>query len=160
MGRKYNFFDQLGSIRCKPIVRWQHLSRIKARLLWLAENVISPIKTQQATSGTSAATYKVMLSEKYHFIVLHFILFWSRQVLAIFRLTWSEKEFRMPACFYWNSAEAWTRTFKGSVNLRNGKMWAFWWVKNVTLHKATIKDALMDQRVSLNWLKLTLDGTK
>ena len=48
---------QLGSIRCKHIVRWQHLSRIKARLLWLVENVFSPIKTQQATSGTSAATY-------------------------------------------------------------------------------------------------------
>ena len=51
---------ELGSIICKQIIRWQHLFRIKARLLWLAENVISPIKTQQATSGTSAATYKVM----------------------------------------------------------------------------------------------------
>ena len=32
----------------------------KASLLWLAENVVSPIKLQQATSGTSAATHKVM----------------------------------------------------------------------------------------------------
>ena len=51
---------QLGAIRCKQIIRWQHLSRIKARLLWLAENAISPIKTHQAASGTSAATYKLM----------------------------------------------------------------------------------------------------
>ena len=42
------------------MVRGQHLSQIKARLLWLAENVISPIKTQHATTGTSAATYKVL----------------------------------------------------------------------------------------------------
>ena len=49
-----------GSIRCKHIAREQHLSQIKARLLWLDENVFSPIKTQQATSGTSAATYKLM----------------------------------------------------------------------------------------------------
>ena len=51
---------KLGSIRCKQIVGWQHLCRIKARLLWLLEKVFPPIKTQQATSGTSAATYKVM----------------------------------------------------------------------------------------------------
>ena len=51
---------QLGSIRCKHIVRWQHLSQIKARLLWLVKNVFSTIKTQQATSGTCAATYKLM----------------------------------------------------------------------------------------------------
>ena len=49
---------QLGSIQCKQIVKWQHLSRIKARLLWLVEIFFSPIKTQQATTGTSAATYK------------------------------------------------------------------------------------------------------
>ena len=53
----YNF--QLGSIRCKHIVRWQCLSQIKARLLWLVENAFSPTKTQQAISGTSAATYKL-----------------------------------------------------------------------------------------------------
>ena len=51
---------KLGSIRCKHVVRWQHLSRIKAKLLWLFENVLSPIKKQQATSRTSAATYKLM----------------------------------------------------------------------------------------------------
>ena len=54
-----NFF-QLGSIRCKHVVRWQHLSWINARLLWLVEDVISPIKMQQATSLSSAATYKLM----------------------------------------------------------------------------------------------------
>ena len=57
---QYELKSQLGSIRCKQIVRWQHLSQIKARLLWLVENVFSPIKTQQATSGTSAATNKLM----------------------------------------------------------------------------------------------------
>ena len=51
---------QLGSVRCIHIVRWQHLSRIKARLFWLAKNVFSPIQMQQATSGTSAATYELM----------------------------------------------------------------------------------------------------
>ena len=58
----FNCFSllQSGFIRCKHIVRWQHLSRIKARLLWLVENVFSPIKMQQATSGTSAATYELM----------------------------------------------------------------------------------------------------
>ena len=59
-----NLFDKeylkLGSITCKNIVRGQHLSPIKARLLWLVENVFSPIKMQQATSGTSAATYELM----------------------------------------------------------------------------------------------------
>ena len=49
-----------GSIRCKHVVRGQHLSQIKARLLWLVENVLSPIKTQQPKSGTSAATYRLM----------------------------------------------------------------------------------------------------
>ena len=49
-----------GSIRGKHIVRGQHLSQIKARLLWLVENVISQIKTQQAISRTSAATDKLM----------------------------------------------------------------------------------------------------
>ena len=53
-------FCYLGSIKCKHIVRWQHLSRIKARLYWLVENDFFPIKTQQATSGTSAATYELM----------------------------------------------------------------------------------------------------
>ena len=51
---------QLGSIRCKHIARWQDLSQIKARLLWLAENVLSQIKTQQPTSRTSAAAYELM----------------------------------------------------------------------------------------------------
>ena len=45
------------SIRCKHVARWQ---QIKARLFWLAENVVLPMKTQQAISGTSAATYKLM----------------------------------------------------------------------------------------------------
>ena len=49
-----------GCIGCKYIARWQHLSQIKATLLWPVENVFSPIKTQQATSGTNAATYKLM----------------------------------------------------------------------------------------------------
>ena len=49
-----------GSIRCKHIAREQHLSQIKARLLRLVENVFSPIKMQQATSGTNAATYTLM----------------------------------------------------------------------------------------------------
>ena len=49
-----------GRIGCKYIARWQHLSQIKAGLLWLVENVFSTIKTQQATSGTNAATYKLM----------------------------------------------------------------------------------------------------
>ena len=52
--------SQWGSIRCKHVVRGQHLSQIKARLLWLVENVLSPIKTQQPKSGTSAATYRLM----------------------------------------------------------------------------------------------------
>ena len=48
----------------EEVVRCQHLSQIKARLLCLAENVISPIKTRQATSGTSAAAYKLMDPQK------------------------------------------------------------------------------------------------
>ena len=51
---------QLGSIRCKHIIiRWQHLSQVKARFLWLLENIFSSIKTQRAKSGTSA-TFKLM----------------------------------------------------------------------------------------------------
>ena len=49
-----------GSIRCKHIVRRQQLSQRKARLLWLVENAFSPIAVQQLTSGTSAATHKLM----------------------------------------------------------------------------------------------------
>ena len=56
---------ELGSIRNKQIIWWQHLSRIKARLFWQDENVSSPIKMQQATSGTSAATYKMMEPHSY-----------------------------------------------------------------------------------------------
>ena len=41
--------------------RWQHWSQIKARLLWLVENAFSQIKTQQAASGTSVATYELMV---------------------------------------------------------------------------------------------------
>ena len=55
MGHKKIY--KLGSISCQQISRWQHLSPIKVRLLWLAKNVISPIKMQLATS---AAIYKVM----------------------------------------------------------------------------------------------------
>ena len=51
---------ELGSIRRKHIIRWQHLSRIKARLLWRVEKVFFPIKTQQGTSVTSAATFELM----------------------------------------------------------------------------------------------------
>ena len=51
---------QWGSIRCKLVFRWQHLSQIKARLLWLVENVFFLMKTQQAISGTSAATCQLM----------------------------------------------------------------------------------------------------
>ena len=39
---------QLGSVRCKHIEWWQHFSPTKTRLLRLARNVLSPIKTQQA----------------------------------------------------------------------------------------------------------------
>ena len=51
---------ELGFIRCKHVIRWQHLSWIKDGLLWLAENVISQIKMQKATSVTSAATCKLI----------------------------------------------------------------------------------------------------
>ena len=51
---------QGGSIRCKHIVRGQHISQIKAMLLGQVDSVFSHIKAQQATSGTSAATYKLM----------------------------------------------------------------------------------------------------
>ena len=51
---------EIVSIRCEQIVRWQHFSRIKARLLLLAENVIAQMKTRQATPWTRAATYKLM----------------------------------------------------------------------------------------------------
>ena len=64
----------LGSIRCKHIVRWQHLSQIKAILLWLDENVFSPIKTQQATSRTSAATYKLMEPHCGALIIFKFLI--------------------------------------------------------------------------------------
>ena len=47
-------------ISCEHIVRWQHLSQIKDRLFWPVENVFSFTKTQQAKSGTSVATYKLM----------------------------------------------------------------------------------------------------
>ena len=53
---------QWGSIRCKRVIRWQHLSQIKARLFWIVENVFFLMKTQQAISGTSAATCKLMES--------------------------------------------------------------------------------------------------
>ena len=39
-------------------VLWQHLSKMKARLLWPA-NFSLPIKMKQFKSGTSAATYKL-----------------------------------------------------------------------------------------------------
>ena len=55
---KFLFWINWGSIRCKHVARWQHLSLIKARLLWLVENVFSPIK--MPSSGTSAVTYKLM----------------------------------------------------------------------------------------------------
>ena len=51
---------QRGSIRCKHVIRWQPLSRKKARLFWIVENVFFLMKTQQAISGTSAATCKLM----------------------------------------------------------------------------------------------------
>ena len=51
---------QWGSIRCKRVIRWQHLSQIKARLFWIVENVFFLMKTQQAISETSAATCKLM----------------------------------------------------------------------------------------------------
>ena len=54
------YWNQWGSIRCKHVARWQHLSQIKARLFWLVENVFFPMKTQQAISGTSAATCQLM----------------------------------------------------------------------------------------------------
>ena len=38
--------------QCKHIVRWQHLSQIKARLFWLIENVFFLIKTQQVCAAT------------------------------------------------------------------------------------------------------------
>ena len=60
IGKKSLFVKRLGSVRCKHIVRWQHLSQIKVMLLWLDENVFSLIKTQQATYRTSAAAYKLM----------------------------------------------------------------------------------------------------
>ena len=53
------FKKKLGSISCKHIVRWQHLSQIKAWSFWLVEIVFFHIKTQQTISGTSAATYKL-----------------------------------------------------------------------------------------------------
>ena len=67
-GRNYctsieNIYEKLvewGSIRCKHIVRWQHLSQIKARLFWLVENIFFQLKTLLAKSGTSAATYDLM----------------------------------------------------------------------------------------------------
>ena len=57
---KYFNLLEWGSIRCKHIVKGQRISQIKARLLGQVENVFSHIKTQQATSGTSAAIYKLM----------------------------------------------------------------------------------------------------
>ena len=53
------------------MVRGLHLSQIKARLLGPVEDVFSQINMQQATSGTSAATYKLI--EPYypkHFVKL------------------------------------------------------------------------------------------
>ena len=36
----------LGSIRCKHVDRWEHLSKIKARLFWPVENIFSLTKAQ------------------------------------------------------------------------------------------------------------------
>ena len=47
---------------------WQHLSQIKARLFWIVENVFFLMKTQQALSGTSAATCKLMEPHDINFI--------------------------------------------------------------------------------------------
>ena len=51
---------ECGSIRCKHIVRWQHLSQMKARLLWLVKKNFFQLKTLQAKSRISAATYDLM----------------------------------------------------------------------------------------------------
>ena len=51
---------QWGSIKCKHIVRWQHLSQIKARLFWLVENVFFQMKTILAIAETSSENYKLM----------------------------------------------------------------------------------------------------
>ena len=60
--------SKLGFIRCKDIVRWQHLTQIKAGLFWLVENVFSLIKTQQAKSRTSAVTDKLMEPRFFNFL--------------------------------------------------------------------------------------------
>ena len=50
---------QLGSIRCEHNVRWQYLSQMKM-CHFSQLHFFLPIKTRQAISGTTAATYKVM----------------------------------------------------------------------------------------------------
>ena len=57
---RLNLSVEWDSIRSKHIVRWQHLSQIKAWLFWLVENIFFQLKTQQSKSGTCAATYKLM----------------------------------------------------------------------------------------------------
>ena len=49
----------LFSVRCKHNISWQHLSQKKGRLLKPVE-FFFPIKMQQARSGKSAASYKLM----------------------------------------------------------------------------------------------------
>ena len=58
---------EIVSIRCEQSVRWQLFSRIKARLLLLAENVIAQMKTRQATPWTRAATYKLIEPDDFVF---------------------------------------------------------------------------------------------
>ena len=57
LGKKSLFVKRLGSVRCKHIIRWQHVSQIKARSFWLVENIFFSMETKQAVTGTSAATY-------------------------------------------------------------------------------------------------------
>ena len=54
---KLKFLNCWGSIKCKHIVGWQHLSQIKARLFWLVVNIFFQLETLQAKSWTSATTY-------------------------------------------------------------------------------------------------------
>ena len=70
-----------GYISYKYIVKRKDLSQIKAWSFWLVENLFFPLNTQQAISGTSAATYKLTTVLNARWTILGMSLFFANYVL-------------------------------------------------------------------------------